>query len=274
MLVLGPAAGFILPLNKLFKKQIITNHGGLNEWERQKLSFFQRKYAYLSHKIAGQNSNVNIADNLPLKESLFRAFGVKTSVIEYGGDHIDIEEICSRCLGKYSFLSEPYSLCVARAQIDNNLHLLIETFRDLPNKNLVIISNWNVSKYGQELWSKYNGLSNIFLVPAVYDKYELDVVRSNTELYIHSHSECGTAPSLVEAMNYNIPIICYNAETNRETTGNKSYYFENCRDLESLIINLSDDERITLKEEMFSISKKKYTWKVISRKYANLMSSL
>jgi len=274
LLVLGPAAGFILPLTKFFKKKIITNHGGLNEWEREKLSFFQRKYAYLNHKIAGQNSNENIADNLPLKESLFRAFGVKTKVIEYGGNHINIENISSKSLKKYSFLSNPYSLCVARAQVDNNLHLLIETFKDLPYKNLVIVSNWNISKYGQELWSKHQGLNNIFLVPAVYDKYELDVIRSNTELYIHSHSQCGTAPSLVEAMSYNIPVICFDVETNRETTEHKSFYFNNIYNLKLLITNLSDDKRFELKEEMFAISKKKYTWRIISNKYANLISSL
>ena len=74
LLILGPAAGFILPLNIFFKKKIITNHGGLNEWEREKLSFFQRNYAYLNHKIAGLNSDKNISDNLPLNKSLFNSF--------------------------------------------------------------------------------------------------------------------------------------------------------------------------------------------------------
>ena len=34
LLILGPAFGFILPLNLIFRKKIIVNHGGLNEWER------------------------------------------------------------------------------------------------------------------------------------------------------------------------------------------------------------------------------------------------
>jgi glycosyltransferase involved in cell wall biosynthesis len=272
LLILGPAAGFILPLNIFFKKKIITNHGGLNEWEREKLSFFQRKYAYINHKIAGLNSNENIADNIPLKKSLYKSFGVSTNVIEYGGDHINIEEIPSKLLKKYSFLSNSYSLCVARAQIDNNLHLLIETFKELPNNILVIISNWNISNYGKELCKKYQGISNVFLIPAVYDKYDLDVIRSNTELYIHSHSQCGTSPSLVEAMNYNIPIICYDVETNRETTEHKSFYFNDSSSLMSLIKNLSLDNRIELKKNMYNLAKKKYTWKNIANKYANLIS--
>jgi glycosyltransferase involved in cell wall biosynthesis len=272
LLILGPAAGFILPLNFIFKKKIITNHGGLNEWEREKLSFIQKKYTYINHKIAALYSNFNITDNLPLKKSLLQSFGVESEVIEYGGDHVNIKNICSNSLKKYPFLFNPYSLCVARAQKDNNLHLLIDAFKDLPEKNLVIISNWSISKYGQELWSKYQGLNNIFLVPAVYDKYELDVIRSNTELYIHSHSQCGTAPSLVEAMNYNIPIICFDVETNRETTEHKSFYYINSKDLKLLISSLSIEERLELKEKLFKIAKNKYTWKNIARKYQKIIT--
>ena len=270
LLILGPAAGFILPLNFIFKKTIITNHGGLNEWEREKLSFIQKKYAYINHKIAALYSNFNITDNLPLKKSLFQSFGVESEVIEYGGDHINIENICSKSLKKYPFLSKPYSLCVARAQKDNNLHLLIDAFKDLPDKNLVIISNWNISHYGQDIWEKTK-LHNVFLLQAVYDKNELDIIRSNTDLYIHSHSQCGTAPSLVEAMSYNIPVICYDVETNRETTEHKSFYYSNSKDLKLLVSNLSVEKRLELKEKMFIIAKNKYTWKNISGKYQKLI---
>ena len=270
LLILGPAAGFILPLNFIFKKKIITNHGGLNEWEREKLSFIQKKYAYINHKIAALYSSFNITDNLPLKKSLFQSFGIESEVIEYGGDHINIENICSKSLKKYPFLSKPYSLCVARAQKDNNLHLLIDSFKDLPDKNLVIISNWNISHYGQEIWEKTK-LHNVFLLQAVYDKNELDIIRSNTDLYIHSHSQCGTAPSLVEAMSYNIPIICYDVETNRETTEHKSFYYSNSKDLKLLVSNLSIEKRLELKEKMFIIAKNKYTWKNISSKYQKLI---
>ena len=258
LIVLGPAAGFILPLNKIFQKKIITNHGGLNEWQRKKLSIIQRSYVYLNHKIAGLFSIENIADNLPLKKSLFDSFGINAKVIQYGGNHVKIENISSNILKKYSFLSKPYYLCVARAQIDNNLHLLIETFKSLPDKNLVIISNWNISKYGKELLKKYKKLENIILLPAVYKKYDLDVIRSNTKLYIHSHSQCGTAPSLVEAMNYNIPVICYDVQTNRETTLNKSFYFNDVLSLNFLIKNLSNDDLFKLRNNMYLIGKENY----------------
>lgn len=273
LLILGPAAGFILTLNFFFKKIIITNHGGINEWERKKFSYLQKKYAYLSHKTAALASHQNIADNLVMKEKLYKTFNITSNVIEYGGDHVSIEKVDKKLIKKYPFLSQKYTLSVARAQIDNHLHTLIETYKELPKKNLVIISNWKFSNYGQQLLKKNKNLKNIFLVNAVYNKFDLDVIRSNTELYIHSHSECGTSPSLVEAMNYNIPIICYDAKTNREVTENKTFYFKNNEDLKNLISKLSVKKTLEIKNKMFEIAKRKYTWRKITNKYANLLSS-
>jgi glycosyltransferase involved in cell wall biosynthesis len=274
LLILGPAVGFITILNKVFRKKIITNHGGLNEWEREKFSFLQKRYAFLSHKLAGKYSDINIADNYPLKEKLSQTFGVSAEVIEYGGDHVNRERITPESLIRYPFLPEPYALCVARAQMDNNLHLLIECFIELEEENLVIVSNWGISTYGQSLKEKYMNVDGLYLVDAVYNKKDLDIIRSNTKLYIHSHSECGTAPSLVEAMNYNIPIICYDVETNRKSTEGKSYYFSNVGDLKSLINNLNNIELAKLRESMYDIAIRRYSWKVIGRKYYDIIQRL
>lgn len=274
LLIFGPAVGFITICNKIFRKKIITNHGGLNEWEREKFSFLQKKYAFLSHKLAGKYSDINVADNYPLKEKLLKTFGVHAEVIEYGGDHVNLERITPESLISYPFLSGPYTLCVARAQLDNNLHLLIECFIDLEEENLVIVSNWGVSIYGQSLKEKYKNIEGLYLVDAVYDKKDLDIIRSNTKLYIHSHSECGTAPSLVEAMNYNIPVICYDVETNRKATEGKSYYFSNVDDLKLLIKNLNKIELTKLRKSMYDIALRKYRWNIIGRKYHQIILRL
>lgn len=272
LLILGPAAGFILPLNFFFKKKIIVNHGGLNEWERVKLSFFEKKYAFYNHLIASKFANYNIADNIPLKESIQKAFNVKSEVIEYGGDHVSVRSVTKDTLSKYPFLNLKYDLSVSRAQPDNNLHLLLEVYKFLPERNLVLISNWSVSDYGIKLKDMFiNKFKNIFIVDAVYDKKELDIIRSNSKLYIHTHSQCGTAPSLVEAMNYNIPIICFDVPTNRATTQNRSLYFSSESDLLKVISELNENKYNELRSDMFEIAKQNYTWSVISSKYKNLI---
>lgn len=273
IIILGPAAGFILPLNYFFKKKIIVNHGGLNEWERKKLNFFQRKYVFLTHKIAAKCASYNIADNSPLAKNLEKSFGVTTKIIEYGGDHIIKEGLTSELQTKFSFLNEAYDLSVSRAEIDNNLHLLLIAYKDFPNRNLVLVSNWSISEYGINLKKEYlNKYKNIFVVDAIYNKKELDVIRSNTSLYIHSHSRCGTAPSLVEAMNYNIPIISFDVETNRITTGNKCLYFSSEFELIDILKNLDEKTLSKIKKETYRIANDKYKWSIISYKYKRILN--
>ena len=100
------------------------------------------------------------------------------------------------------------------------------------------------------------------------------MIRSNCFLYIHSQSQCGTAPSLVEAMNLNLPVICFDVPTNRETTENKSIYFKDKSDLESLIVNLNPNSINQLKLSMFQIAKKRYNWNRIASLYKRIFDSL
>lgn len=272
LIVLGPAAGFILPLNKLFKKKLLVNHGGLNEWEREKLTIFQKKYAYYNHKIAAIAANFNISDNEPLKKSLKKTFSIQAKVIEYGGDHIARRNTSEGIEKKYPFLMDSYDLSISRAQPDNNLDLILRVYSGIPERNLVLISNWSASEYGENLKKKYcDKHANIFIVDAVYSQMELDVIRSNASLYIHSHSQCGTAPSLVEAMNYNIPVVCFDVETNRATTKNRSFYFTDEQSLINLLSTLSKIQLEELKTNMITIARENYTWNIIAKKYENLI---
>jgi glycosyltransferase involved in cell wall biosynthesis len=274
LLVLGPSAGFMLPLNRIFGKKLIVNCGGLDEWKREKFSLLQKAMVITNFKFATKSSSFNIADNEPLKKSLKKKFNVESEVISYGGDHIQISKITDALISKYSFLSGQYDLSISRAQEDNNLHLVLETYKSVKSRNLVLISNWGISEYGRNLKKEYNGkYSNIVLLDAVYDVNLLNVFRSNTSLYVHSHSRCGTAPSLVEAMNYNIPIISFDVETNRLTTKNKTLYFSSISDLKSVLNSLSVNELSRIKTEMFKIAKQEYTWQIVANNYANLFDN-
>ena len=273
ILYLGPAAGFMLPLIKLFGKTIIVNHGGLNEWEREKASFFERKISYWSRKLSANYVTINVADNTPLVLSLKKSFKIDAVKIEYGGDHIQIIPIEKHHIDIFPFLENSYDLSVSRAQPDNNLHLLLEAYVEYPKRNLVIVSNWDVSEYGEKLKENYkNKYPNIFIVDAVYDQEYLNVIRSNTSLYIHSHSQCGTAPSKVEAMNNNIPIISFDVPTNRATTFNSTFYFKDKLSLLDVISKLNEDNLYKIKHQLYKIAKENYTWDVICSKYAVLFN--
>jgi len=271
LLILGPSAGFMLPINIIFRKKIVVNHGGLDEWKRKKFTFFQRKLSYLNHLISGKVAASNIADNYPLMISLKNEFKITSEIIEYGGDHVKKTCVTDEIKRKYPFTQNSYDLSISRAQVDNNLHILLRAYEKIPERVLVIISNWAVSGYGINLKNRYlDKFKNIKILDAIYDKNELDILRSNASIYIHSHSQCGTAPSLVEAMNYKIPVICFDVDTNRATTEGKSIYFSNEKELITLLKNIKPSRLVELGNEMFDIAQKKYRWSIIGKKYDEL----
>jgi glycosyltransferase involved in cell wall biosynthesis len=164
ILYLGPAVGFMLPVNRLYAKNLIVNHGGLNEWEREKLSAAEKKYIFINHLLAARYATNNVADNAILQESIKRTFRANSVVIRYGGDHTSIPADDPELQARYPFVREPYFVSVARAQIDNNLHVIIEAFKNLPDRKLVVVSNWFVSEYGRDLFEQNQVIDNILLM--------------------------------------------------------------------------------------------------------------
>lgn len=271
ILYLGPGAGFVIPFLKVFRRKIIVNHGGLNEWQREKYSKFQKLIAKWGHKYSSKFASFNIADNILLKESINHTFDVDSIVIRYGGDHAIKEEIDQELINKYPFLSHEYYVNVSRAQVDNNLHMVLKAFEGIPNKKLVIVSNWSVSDYGIDLKNRYqNKFSNIVVLDAVYVPKEINAIRGNAIAYIHSHSYCGTSPSLVEAMSLGLPILSYDVPTNRETTQGKAFFFRDENVLNCLIDSLTIEDLMNNGKLMKGIAEKEYTWKIISAQYAEL----
>lgn len=274
ILYLSPVgSGFITPLRIFSKTKVIVNHGGLNEWEREKLSWFQKRWAKFNHRIAANFSNMNIADNELYKVSLKENFGADSIVIRYGGNHVRV--IDSKAFRqKYPFTSAKYAISVSRAQIDNNLHVLLEAWETGINLMLVLVSNWNVSDYGIELKMKYSGKKNITLLDAIYDIEELDFLRGNSLVYIHTHSRCGTAPSLVEAMSLGKAVYSYDVPTNRETTKNMAFYFKTPEDLRLHMANLQLEELHNNEASMLSIAQTEYSWKTIADQYKKVTNDL
>lgn len=273
ILYLSPVgSGFMTPLKFLTGKKVIVNHGGLNEWEREKLNWLQKKWAKFNHFVAAKFADINIADNHLYQQSLKKLFDASSIVIRYGGDHAkQIPPGDSRFKDKYPFVGKPYAVSVSRAQIDNNIHLVLKTFESFTDFKIVLVSNWEISNYGRDLKTKYKDNPNMILLDAIYDKDELDYIRGNGLIYIHSHSRCGTAPSLVEAMCLGNAILSYDAPTNRETTHNKALFFSDSETLTRLLSRLSKADLETNRIEMKQLALDNYTWQVIANQYRDLL---
>lgn len=270
LLILGVSGCISLPILKLFcNKPIIINIDGL-EWKRDKWGRLAKWFYKLSEKVAIKNGNYIIADNLVIQNYVKNTYNKKSFLIPYGADHAKKHDLTKELLNNYSFLSMPYAFKVCRIEPENNVHIILEAFKNT-SVNLVIIGNWQKNKYGQALYCKYCDEENIYLLDPIYDLNILDQFRSNCLFYVHGHSAGGTNPSLVEAMYLELPIIAFDINYNRETTNDDALYFKDVKDLKNIITNPNlIKEYYEIGRKMKKIADSKYTWSQISDAYSDV----
>jgi glycosyltransferase involved in cell wall biosynthesis len=271
LLVLGVAGAWILPLVRLFtKKKIIISIDGI-EWKRDKWSLFAKLYLWWAEKIAVRYSHIDISDNESIQDYTALRYETLSRVIEYGADHTMQVQPTPEDILKYPFLAQDYAVKVCRIEPENNVHMVLQAFRAMPTKTLVLVGNWKNSAYGAELKESFSNVSNIHLYDPIYNQREIDLIRGNAALYIHGHSAGGTNPSLVEAMYLGLPIFSFNVSYNKTTTENKAIYFSTAEELIQHLKNVSQDELDQLRVEMKSIALRRYTWDVIAEQYSLLI---
>ena len=276
LVILGFSGVFAFPFNVFFKKKIVFNIGGI-EWQKVRgkktfaaLEIFSKKWL---ERICVHFSDIIIVDNQVIFNYVKSTYGIQSVFAEYGGDHAINIPVKGELITKYSFLAKKYDITISRAQEDMNIHLLIEAYKKIPNRNLVVISNWEISEYGIKLkHENKDKYPNIFLMDSIYNLNELNAIRSNSQLYIHTHSLCGSAPSLIEAMYLGLPVLCFDVDANRATTEEKSFYFKDILSLINILSKLDNYTMIELGKEMKLIAKRRYTWKRITNLYKESIS--
>lgn len=269
ILVLGVSGCAFLPVFRLFsKRKLIINIDGL-EHKRDKWGKWVRRFLKYSEKQAVKYGDIIVTDNKGITDYVTEEYGKSSELIAYGGDHVLMEvseEEQAETLNEYGLTKDDYSLGICRIEPENNVHTILEAYRDHSDKKLVFIGNWQASEYGRNLLEKYKSCPNITLLSAVYDLKKLYALRKNCHIYLHGHSAGGTNPSLVEAMHFGKPIIVFDCIYNRETTENKAKYFSSSEDLSSKLDNVSE----AIGADMLKIAQRRYTWATIARQYESL----
>lgn len=270
LLILGVSGAWLLPFVKLFtNKKIIISIDGI-EWKRNKWNLFAKLYLFWAESLAVKYSHIDISDNEAIQDYTAQRYGTLSRIIEYGADHT-IQKSNAAPASDYPFMSHPYAFKVCRIEPENNVHVVLKAFSEMPNYRLVMVGNWNNSEYGRDLKSTYQNHANITILDPIYDQEKLDLIRSNAVIYIHGHSAGGTNPSLVEAMYLGLPIVTFGVSYNKVTTENKALYFETAEELKQIIQSSKLSEIKKLGKVMGEIAKRRYTWKSIALKYDNLV---
>jgi glycosyltransferase involved in cell wall biosynthesis len=271
LLILGVSGCIFLPFIKIFsKKKIIVNVDGL-EWRRQKWNWFAKKFLLFSEQIACKYADEIVTDNRILKEYVKIRYNIEGNLIEYGADHTFSVDIQSKDLEKYPFLASEYAFKVARIEPENNLHLILKVFSQIPAQKLVIVGNWRNSAYGRNLKAEYSTYENIEILDPIYELEALNLLRSNAKFYVHGHSAGGTNPSLVEAMYLQLPVIAFDVIYNRITANNQSLFFHDLVSLKEIVANIDHYPLRAIARDMKTCANRRYTWASIASRYANLV---
>lgn len=269
LLILGVSGCIFLPFIKLFSnKRILVNVDGL-EWRRAKWDGWAKRFLMFSERIAMRFADEIITDNAGLQDYVLERYGIRSRLIEYGADHVKAVRVKLEDVKKYPFLTQDYAFKVCRIEPENNIHIVLETFKELKSIDLVLVGNWSDSEYGRQLLRKFSSIPHFHLLAPIYEPTELNKLRSNCSVYIHGHSAGGTNPSLVEAMYLGLPIIAFDVIYNQVTTEFNGAYFKTKEDLLKQILLLSPGELQDLGKQMKSIANRRYTWAHISSKYKN-----
>ena len=109
-------------------------------------------------------------------------------------------------------------------------------------------------------------INAINLIDGLYVKPELDLIRKKCICYIHTHSTCGTAPSLVEMIMCKKPIISFDVPQNRNTLNNSGVYFSNFIELQNILKSTNNFPKHLISKDIM----KNYKWTNIIETYENL----
>ena len=272
ILILGVSGCIFLPIFRLFsKKKLIINIDGL-EHRRDKWNKHIRQFLKISEKMAVKYGDIIVTDNKGITDYVKKEYGVDSELIAYGGDHVlqnITQEESDAILIKYNINVKEYSLGICRIEPENNVHIILEAFSRMPDKQIVFIGNWDKSEYGRSLREKYSEFNNIKLQSPIYNLRDLYALRNRCWLYLHGHSAGGTNPSLVEAMFFEKPVIAFDCVYNRATTHNKAIYFNSTCELKQIINNYADSFS-EVGKNMRQIASKEYTWDHIAKQYESL----
>lgn len=153
-LILGVSGCFVLPFLRIFTaKKLIVNIDEIGYNNRNFLVRFLLKW---SEKIAVKWAHSIVTNNEAIKQYFYTEYSVLSERIEYGSDHMSKFVPDKSDYSKYLFLGNRFALTVARIEPENNIEIILKAFTKIDH-NLVVVGNWNQTKYARNLKSKYDG---------------------------------------------------------------------------------------------------------------------
>lgn len=269
---------------RIARKRVLINTDGL-EWKRllirakfvpfyiKPIYYLTALYMLIMEFLACKISHVVIADSITIRKYLQDRWGAKNAVyIAYGIRRLPTmsDEESKKILRKMGLEPYSYYLIIGRMVAENNLHMVMRAIKaSATRKRLVIVGSLNLrDPYVKYLIRLRGNDERILFAGPIYNVKVLSALRKYCYAYVHPYTVGGTNPSLLEQLQFERPIIAYNAPFHKEILLSEGKYFTTLNELINLIdyINLQ-----TFKSFLFI---KKWTWDSIYSRYLQLFKLL
>ena len=255
-LFFGYGAAIFFPFLKLINCKIICNPDGM-EWRRPN-NFLKKNYFKICELIFAKIKISKIYDSEVIRRYYMIKYRSNGKTIYYPSKF----ENCN--IVPYRKNSVKRFYLIGRLLEENNVRLVVETFKKLNNYKLFIIG-YKSKFFKKKILPLIKNSNNIFYVGEIYNKEKLLKYLSFFDYYIHGHKVGGTNHTLIEAINLKKKILAYDCSFNKEILGKKKIYFRNDLELSDLIRYYDNSNY----EE--NIYKKKFTQDFINDRYLRIL---
>jgi len=246
------------------KKSTITIHDVAWKHVPEGYSFLSKIYLEWGTKFAVRNAKNIIVPSQQTKDDLVNLYNAdesKIHVIPLGYIRVSNQERLISNVKK-----EPYFIFVGRIEYKKNTDTLIKAFHKFceADKEAKLVLVGKVGHGGKEILANIpNEIRNRIEITGYVSDEEKNELMQNALAFVFPSRYEGFGIPLLEAMDYNLPIIASNIPTSREVAGESALYFDadNTETLSILMQQIKADGELRkqmIKEGQEILSK--YSW--------------
>lgn len=261
---------WFFPFFKLFfRKNIVLLYTHSNI--PQKKSWFNIT-SLIREYLAIRYSDKVITNHEAVHDYLCANFSIDVDFVENGGS--DVERIESTVLDHihYPFLKYMYAICYYNGESNYYFESVLDSFKQIKHKYLVVIGNWELNEHSLELKNKYAGYSNIHMLFPIHNKRDNDLILTNSILFIQPSPLIFDSNFLKDSMRIKLPVLAFESINNKYLTEGKASYFNGSKEVKWYLENLSVEKLRKNANSMFDIAYLRFNWDRISENYFEIIS--
>lgn len=263
-------------LPRLNGAKVVLNVDGI-ERLRKKWNYLGKAYYRIGEFLATVFPHAIVADARVIQDYYLRMYGKPATMIPYGATVGRVES--REVLDRFGVQPQEYLLYVSRLEPENNVHLVIEAFKQVETaKKLVIVGDAPYSEgYKNHLQELAAGDERIIFTGYVFGQGYKEF-QSHAYAYVMAMEVGGTHPSLVEAMGFGNCVIVNGTPENVEVVGDAAlvYRKNDITDMAAYMRLVLADPALVKSYQMKAQARinKYYSWEAVTDAYEALFVSL